>query len=172
MNLQTEMRHALLWLRSLSHEVSRKRALRFLLLLSGTAVIGFGFLFYLIDPNIPSVWTGMWYALTTMTHVGFGDVVPASFLGKLLSSLLILLGVGFFAVATALFAAVLVSHEMRGIEREVEAVERDMTDMESAETHIILQLQAIERRLTAIQTSLKESGQPGRISRQRKSDKT
>jgi len=68
--------------------------------------------------------------------------------------------------------AVLVTHEMRGIEREVEAVERDMTDMESAETHIILQLQAIERRLTAIQTSLKESGQPGRISRQRKSDKT
>ncbi len=159
------MRHAFLWLRSLSREAARKRALKFILLLSATAVFSFGLLLYLIDPGISSVWNGMWYAWETMTHVGFGDVMPVSFLGKLLSSLLILLGVGFFAVVTGLFAAVLVTHDMRGITREIETVERDVTEVESAETHILLQLQAIERRLTAIEAKLNEPGQSDRGSR-------
>ncbi|MDP3009144.1 MAG: ion channel [Methylococcales bacterium] len=32
----------------------------------------------------------MWSAWVTMTHVGFGDVVPTSFLGRLFSAGLIL----------------------------------------------------------------------------------
>lgn len=150
----TELRHAFLWLRGLGHEVVRKRTLGFLLVLAGVAVFGSGILLYLFDPNIDSPWTGMWYAWGTMTHVGLGDVVPVSFLGRLLSSLLILLGVGFFALATASFAAVLVAHEMRGMEREVEAVEHDITQVESAETQILLQLQALERRLHVIEAHL------------------
>lgn len=154
MRFFVEIRHALLWLRSLSHEVLRKRSLRFLLLLAAIAVISFGVLFYLIEPNIHSPWTGIWYAWVTLTHVGYGDIVSTSFLGRMLSSLLILLGVGFFAIATALFAAVLVAHELRGMEREVEAVEQDMTQVESAETHILVQLQAMERRLNRIEAQL------------------
>lgn len=158
MHPEAEIRHAFLWLRSLSREASRKRALRFLLLLSATAVVGFGLVLYLIDPGITSPWTGMWYAWETMTHVGFGDVMPVSFPGRVLSALLILLGVGFFAIATGLFAAVLVTHDMKGMAREIETVERDVTEVESAETHILIQLQAIERRLTAIEAKLNGPG--------------
>jgi len=157
MSLLVQFRHALLWLRSLTHEVQRKRSLRFLLLLAVIAVISSGFLFYLIDPNIHSPWAGMWYAWVTMTHVGYGDIVVASFLGRVLASLLILAGVGFYALATAIFAAVLVAHEMRGVAREVDAVEQDMTQVESAETHILLLLQAMERRLNAIEAQLNKS---------------
>jgi len=155
-----ELRHAFLWLRGLSHEVVRKRTLGFLLVVAGVAVFSSGILFYLIDPNINSPWTGMWYAWSTMTHVGYGDVVATSFLGRVLSSLLILLGVGFFSLATASFAAVLVAHEMRGMEREVEAVERDITQVESAETQILLQLQALERRLHTIEVQLNKVQEP------------
>jgi voltage-gated potassium channel len=97
--LLVEFRHAFLWLRGLSGEVLRRRALRFLLLLAGSAVISSDFLFYLIEPNIHSPWTGIWYAWMTMTHVGYGDIVSTSFLGRVLSSLPILLGVGFFEVS-------------------------------------------------------------------------
>jgi voltage-gated potassium channel len=152
-----EVRHALLWLRSLTREASRKRALKFLLVLTGAAVVSSGLLLYVIDPGITSAWSGMWFAWATLTHVGFGDIVPASLLGKVLSSVLILLGVGFFAVVTGLFAAVLVTHDMRGIEREIGTVERDVTELKSAETHILIQLQAIERRLTAIEARLNET---------------
>jgi len=152
--LLVEFRHAFLWLRGLSGEVLRRRALRFLLLLAGSAVISSDFLFYLIEPNIHSPWTGIWYAWMTMIHVGYGDIVSTSFLGRVLSSLPILLGVGFFALTTALFAAALVAHEMRGMGREVEMVEQDMTQVESAQTHILVQLQAIERRLKRIETQL------------------
>ena len=157
-----EFRYALLWLRGLSHEVLRKRSLRFLLLLAAVAVISAGFLFYLIDPNIRSPWTGMWFAWVTMTHVGYGDVVVASFLGRVLASLLILAGVGFYALATAIFAAVLVAHEMRGVAREVDAVEQDMMQVESAEARILLLLQAMERRLNAIEAQLHKSQEAAR----------
>ena len=153
----TESRHALLWLRSLGHEALHKRPLRFLLLLAAAVVVSSGFLFYLIEPNIHSPWAGMWYGWVTMTHVGYGDVVATSFLGRVLSAFLILLGVGFFALAAGIFASILVAQDLRGAAREADIVEQDLSQIESAETHILLEIQAINRRLNAIETQLMKS---------------
>ena len=41
------------------------------------AVIIFGIVEHLIDDQtFPTVWLGMWWALATVTTVGYGDVVP------------------------------------------------------------------------------------------------
>jgi voltage-gated potassium channel len=121
------------------------------------AVVASGFLLYLVEPNISSPLAGIWYAWVTITHVGYGDVVASSFLGRLLSSVLILIGVGFFALAAGIFASILVAQDIRMVSKEMNSVEDDVADIESAETRILMELQALNRRMTALENQLKKS---------------
>jgi len=157
MSLRTESREAVVWLRNLGKEIIRRKSVRYLLLLAAGVVIGFGILFYLVEPNIPSPLAGMWYAWVTLTHVGFGDFVAVSFLGRALSSALILLGVGFFALAAGICASILFSYEMGEVSREMNDVERSVEEIENAETRILMEMQAIGRRLKDIEALLKKS---------------
>jgi len=64
-------------------------------------VVG-GILVRLTDPaSIPSVVTGFWWALQTITTVGYGDVVPASIPGRTTAAVVMLAGLSFLAVTTA-----------------------------------------------------------------------
>lgn len=59
------------------------------------------------DPSDPfrSIPASMWWAVVTLTSVGYGDVVPQSVLGKFVGSLVALIGVGFVALPTGILAA-------------------------------------------------------------------
>ena len=70
--------------------------------------IAAGVVLFLLDPNVHSPLDGIWSAWVTMTHVGFGDVVPVSFLGRLLAAGLILFGVLLFSLFTALVSVALI----------------------------------------------------------------
>ena len=52
--------------------------------------------------NIP---TSVYWAITTMTTVGFGDITPKTDLGRLISSVMMLLGWGTLAVPTGIVTA-------------------------------------------------------------------
>ena len=101
-----------------------------IIMLSGILIAG-------IDPNIDSVWEGLWWAWVTVTTVGYGDVVPVSVAGKLFGALLILLGIGLFSLLTASFSAFFVSKEEQK-EKEIEkqtleklvAIEKKLTELE------------------------------------------
>ena len=47
----------------------------------------------------------LWWAVVTLTTVGYGDVYPITGLGKLLAGILMLLGIGLVAVPTAIMTA-------------------------------------------------------------------
>ncbi|MFI4854176.1 MAG: ion transporter [Phycisphaerales bacterium JB065] len=47
----------------------------------------------------------MWWAVATLTTVGYGDVYPVTTLGKLLSAVLAILGIGFVALPTGILSA-------------------------------------------------------------------
>ena len=52
--------------------------------------------------NIPAA---MWWAVVTLTTVGYGDVSPATPLGKLLGGMVTILGVGAFALPAGILAS-------------------------------------------------------------------
>ena len=61
-------------------------------------VIFFGFLIHLLEPNtFHSIGEGIWWAVQTMSTVGYGDIVPESLMGKWLACFAILFGGGFVA---------------------------------------------------------------------------
>jgi voltage-gated potassium channel len=91
-----------------------------------TVVIG-GALFAAVedDQNLSS-WDGIWWAVTTMTTVGYGDISPDTDAGRVLAITVMLVGIAFVALLTGFIADRFLRHEVEEIDREVdEAEERD-----------------------------------------------
>jgi voltage-gated potassium channel len=53
-------------------------------------------------PDIPS---SMWWAIVTLTTVGYGDVFPITTLGKIFAAVIAILGIGMFALPTGILGA-------------------------------------------------------------------
>ena len=69
-----------------------------------------GLLVTVVDSEtFPSIGSGLWWAVQTVTTVGYGDVVPMSLAGRLVAALVMLLGIGFLTVITASITSTFVS---------------------------------------------------------------
>lgn len=98
------------WGKRLGRCLCATRHLQHLIALAVMTAVAAGILLFLVDPNIKSPLDGMWSAWVTMTHVGFGDVVPTSFFGRLLAAGLILLGLALLSLFTALVSVALIGN--------------------------------------------------------------
>lgn len=57
----------------------------------------------------PNVLAAFWWAISTLTTVGYGDIYPVSAFGKVLSSIIAILGIGIVALPTGIISAGFVS---------------------------------------------------------------
>ncbi len=60
-----------------------------------------------------SIPTAMWWGMTTLTTVGYGDVVPKSTAGHVLGMVIMLLGIAMFALPTAILASAFIEELKR-----------------------------------------------------------
>jgi len=70
-----------------------------------SAVVVAGATMYLVEgprAGFDSIPRGMYWAIVTMTTVGYGDIAPVTVLGQFLASLLMILGYGVLAVPTGI----------------------------------------------------------------------
>lgn len=90
---------------------SRQKIIVFLLTVS-TLVTVFGTLMYLIEGpqhGFSSIPTSIYWAVVTLTTVGFGDITPKTPLGQGLATLIMITGYSIIAVPTGIFTAELAS---------------------------------------------------------------
>ena len=81
-----------------------------------------GTLMYIVEGNAPNtqftdLGTSVYYAIVTMTTVGFGDVTPVTPLGKILSSMVMLLGYTIIAVPTGIVTATFVDETSKPVQQ-------------------------------------------------------
>ena len=67
-----------------------------------------------------SIINSFWWAVVTMTTVGYGDVVPITATGKIISTFIMLIGVGLVALPAAMLAARF-SEELRERKEDLDA---------------------------------------------------
>jgi voltage-gated potassium channel len=60
-----------------------------------------------------SIPAAMWWAICTLTTVGYGDVFPVTPVGKVVASVIAILGIGFFALPTGILGAEFVAEIQR-----------------------------------------------------------
>lgn len=74
------------------------------------ATVGFGLLMTAVDHrNFTTLGLGLWWAVQTVTTVGYGDHVPTTTAGRLLAALVMLIGLAFLAVITAAITSAFVA---------------------------------------------------------------
>lgn len=146
---------ALFWLQIVGRDALRRKTVRSLLIVIGVVVTGSGFILALVDPGVHSPLAGIWYSLVTLAHVGYGDIVATSFIGRVISALLILFGIGLFALAAGIFASILVVHDLRGQPHEEGLVEEGH---ETAERKILLELKALNEKIARLEAEVAGTG--------------
>jgi voltage-gated potassium channel len=92
--------------------------------------------------EFPNVGIGLWWAVQTVTTVGYGDIVPEHTSGRIVATVLMLFGIGFLTVVTAVITAVF-----------LETVRRRLGDPTQAKVE--QKLDAIEARLQRIETAVR-----------------
>jgi voltage-gated potassium channel len=94
----------------------------FLVVVAGAAQATF-------DSNeFPSMWDGVWWAVVTVTTVGYGDFYPSDVEGRLIGIAVMLLGIGFISVLTATIASQFIQNDTNSNEL-LETLRRIETDV-------------------------------------------
>jgi voltage-gated potassium channel Kch len=136
--------------RFLHEPPSVRMAASVIVITTGVVVIGGGFLMWLLDrEEYSSVWVGMWWALQTVTTVGYGDVTPANPSGRIIAAFVMLEGIAFVTIVIAAITSIFIARA--GKEREIAATVGE----DESEARIESRLDGIEQRLERIEQSLR-----------------
>ena len=133
--------------------ITSRRAFQYLALATAALTVLIGFLMTLIDRrDFPTLGDGLWWAVQTLSTVGYGDIVPHSAWGRLLGTLVIIMGVTFLAFLTASVTSMFITAERERREQKDDLL-RDEADGATTAA-----LARIEGRLAAIEARLSERG--------------
>lgn len=71
-----------------------------LVFLVGLVLTG-GVLIWAVEPEIETVWDGIWWSLVTSATVGYGDIAPKTAIGRSVAAVLIVAGLCTFSMLTS-----------------------------------------------------------------------
>jgi voltage-gated potassium channel len=119
--------------------------LRYVSVLALVAATGGGAAFAQAENT--SYGNGVYWAMSTMTTVGYGDLTPRTGTGKALAVVVMLVGIGFVAILTGAVAE-------RFIQRDVEEVEEEVEEVATTESALRADLRDVMERLARIEARL------------------
>lgn len=90
----------------------------YMVILSGGAVILGGLAMYVVESgndqaNIQSVGDGIWWAIVTVTTVGYGDRYPVTIGGRIIASVIMVIGISLLGFFISTLGATLVESKMK-----------------------------------------------------------
>ena len=123
--------------------------LRFAALLALMTALGGGAAFAEVE-NL-STWDGLYWAITTMTTVGYGDIKPETTGGQVIAVFVMVVGIGFLTMVIGA-----VSHRFVSPELHDAAVSEDA--IATTEAEMLSELQEIMSRLRSLEASVQRLG--------------
>ncbi len=110
-------------------------------------IIG-SYLFFLVEHGVnhevPNYESAMWYAIISMTTVGYGDIVPVTSIGRIIGIILILTGMGYVSLVTATLAYSFIDYFRKESRKAAERVEKTYL---SKIDELITQVNELEKKI-------------------------
>lgn len=107
-----------------------------ILSISALIVISFTLSLYLFDPSMNSLFDTLWFVISSLTTVGYGDVLPNSMIGRIISLILLVFGVLIFSAITAALASYFNkkllnegSEELKSIQEKLDSNEQELREL-------------------------------------------
>ncbi len=137
---------------NLIERVFNSRRLRTILGVLIICIISFGYIFYLAEPQIKTIEDGIWWALVTITTVGYGDIAPLTTLGRLVAGTLMFVGLGLIATVTAIVSAKFIAnyvdhHTNDDVLEKLEELEDEIEKIEEIESNVVGKLKELEKEI-------------------------
>jgi voltage-gated potassium channel len=82
--------------------------------LVSAAALAFHYFEHGTNPKVHGLWDSFWWAIVTVTTVGYGDIYPVTTPGRIVAILLMFTGIGALGVYTATVASFVVRQNMKG----------------------------------------------------------
>lgn len=124
------------------HHITARRALVLIAIVTISVTLGAGIVMWLVDRSAyPTVGAGLWWALQTVTTVGYGDQLPDNRPGRAVAATVMVFGIAFLTVATATVTAMFIesarsrlaeqnntepNEDVAGLREEIELLRRDL----------------------------------------------
>jgi voltage-gated potassium channel Kch len=119
---------------------------------TATVVIVGGILIRVLDHSeYSSIWVGMWWALQTVTTVGYGDVTPAHPSGRIVAAFVMLEGIAFLAIVTAAITSTFVARATA--EHDAATAQDELTEHQQTQARF----DEIDRKLDRLDAALRGS---------------
>ena len=113
-----------------------RRGLLHVVAFTGLLIVAGGGIMTLIEPETfhGSFWSGIWWALVTVTTVGYGDFPPVTAGGRLVAGGLMLTGIGLVSTVAASISAHFVGQdkgtELQGVETKLDRLDARLDRLE------------------------------------------
>lgn len=134
-------------------DVFVKNSLHYVTLITILLIIFSGITFCWLEHKVISIqgiFQGVWWAITTVTTVGYGDLYPESHAGRVLAVAVMFIGIGFVAILTANIASYFVEKDKN---KEKDNPEKDREDKN--ENQLILEkLEELSKKIDEINRRL------------------
>jgi voltage-gated potassium channel len=144
--------------RFLREPVSVRGAVGVIVTATTVVVAGGGVAMRLLDhAEYSNVWVGMWWALQTVTTVGYGDVTPEHVFGRVVGAFVMLYGIAFLTITIAAITSTFVARAER--EQDAAEAQAEQQEQERVEAHfddLSVRLERVEQLLRS-QTEEPES---------------
>jgi voltage-gated potassium channel len=133
---------------------SVRMAARVIVITTAVIVVGSGTLMRVIDhKEYSNVFVGMWWAIQTVTTVGYGDVTPADVNGRLVATVVMLWGIAFLAIMTAAITSTFVARAQR------ERLTAEGKEHDEEQQHLHDRFDALDKRLDRLEAMLTDPGE-------------
>jgi voltage-gated potassium channel len=113
--------------RLFAREITVRRAAQAIAISTIIVTFAGGIAIWVLDNReFPTLGSGLWWAVQTVTTVGYGDHVPSTPEGQVVGTVIMVAGIGFLSVITATITAAFVesARHRRGVGRDEEILKR------------------------------------------------
>lgn len=132
LNMGSFMQEASILLLSLRK--SLRKIVIFMMFVFITAIILGSFMYAIegdINPNLSSIPKGIYWAIVTLTTVGYGDITPLTDMGQIVAGIMMILGYSVIAVPTGIISADIISNDKKSNKKNTHTNEEQLKRIRS-----------------------------------------